>query len=161
MGKSPVTWHKGQWHEALMHSLICAWINSWVNNGEAGVLRCHRAHYDVTVMINHSVMLYAPNELIQAEWCIYIYIYISKLTIIGSEEGWLVPSHYLNQCWNIVNWPLRNKLQWNVDWNAYIFIQRNAFENVIWKMVAILSQPQYVKYVDTYASVKWSLFEKQ
>ena len=26
------------------------WINGWVNNGEAGDLRPHRAHYDVTVM---------------------------------------------------------------------------------------------------------------
>ena len=26
------------------------WINSWVNNGEAGNLRCHRPHYDVIVM---------------------------------------------------------------------------------------------------------------
>ena len=34
----------------LMFSLICAWINCWVNNGEAGDLRRHRAHYDVTVM---------------------------------------------------------------------------------------------------------------
>ena len=42
--------HKGQWRGALMLSLICAWINGWVNNGEAGDLRRHRAHYDVTVM---------------------------------------------------------------------------------------------------------------
>ena len=42
--------HKGQWREALMFSLICAWINSWVNNGEAGDLRRHCAHYDVIVM---------------------------------------------------------------------------------------------------------------
>ena len=42
--------HKGQWREALMVSLICAWINSWVNNGEAGDLRRHHGHYDVTVM---------------------------------------------------------------------------------------------------------------
>ena len=27
-----------------------AWINGWVNNPEAGDLRCHHAHYDVTVM---------------------------------------------------------------------------------------------------------------
>ena len=45
--KSP---HKGQWRGALMFSLICVWINGWVNNGEAGDLRCHRGHYDVTVM---------------------------------------------------------------------------------------------------------------
>ena len=31
-------------------SLICAWINGWVNSGEAGDLRRHRAHYDITVM---------------------------------------------------------------------------------------------------------------
>ena len=34
-----------------MFSLILAWINSWVNNREAGDLRRHRAHYDVTVMM--------------------------------------------------------------------------------------------------------------
>ena len=42
--------HKGQWRGALMFSLICAWINGWVNNREAGDLRRHRPHYDVTVM---------------------------------------------------------------------------------------------------------------
>ena len=34
---------------------------------------------------------------------------ISKLTIIGSDNG-PVPSHYLNKCLNIVNWTLGNKL---------------------------------------------------
>ena len=29
---------------------ICAWINDWVNNREAGDLRRHRGHYDVNVM---------------------------------------------------------------------------------------------------------------
>ena len=29
---------------------ICAWINGWVNNREAGDLRRHRAHYDVIIM---------------------------------------------------------------------------------------------------------------
>ena len=31
-------------------SLICAWRKSWVNNRDAGDLRRHRAHYDVTVI---------------------------------------------------------------------------------------------------------------
>ena len=44
------TAHKGQWREALMFSLICVWINGWVNNGEAGDLRRHHGHYDVNVM---------------------------------------------------------------------------------------------------------------
>ena len=45
--RSPVNSpHTGQWRGAL----ICAWINGWVNNGQAGDLRRHRAHYDVIVM---------------------------------------------------------------------------------------------------------------
>ena len=44
--------HKGQWCGALMFSLICVWINGWVNNREAGDLRRHRGHYDdVNVML--------------------------------------------------------------------------------------------------------------
>ena len=54
----------------------------------------------------------------------------------------MAPSHYLNQCWNIVNWPLRNKFQWNFNRNSYIFIHENAFEKVVCKMAAILSRPQ-------------------
>ena len=52
-GNSPVpenSPHKGQWRGALMFSLICTWINDWVNNREAGDLRRHRGHYDVNVM---------------------------------------------------------------------------------------------------------------
>ena len=37
--RSPVNSpHKGQWRGALMFSLVCAWINGWVNNSEAGDL---------------------------------------------------------------------------------------------------------------------------
>ena len=36
--------HKGQWRGALIFSLICLWINGWVNNREAGDLKRHRAH---------------------------------------------------------------------------------------------------------------------
>ena len=40
-----ISQHKGQWHGTLMFSLICAWINGWVNNREAGDLIRHRAQY--------------------------------------------------------------------------------------------------------------------
>ena len=59
-GNSPVpvnSPHRGQWRRALMFSLICAWINDWVNNHEAGDLRRHRGHFDVNVMCcdwNHA-----------------------------------------------------------------------------------------------------------
>ena len=41
--------HKGQWRGALLFSLICTWINGWVNNRETCDLRRHRTHYDVIV----------------------------------------------------------------------------------------------------------------
>ena len=63
-GNSPVPVnypHKGQWRGALMFSLICARINDWVNYREAGDLRRHRRHYDVSVMrwgtiTHHSIV---------------------------------------------------------------------------------------------------------
>ena len=42
--------NKGQWRGALMFSLICVWINDWVNNRKAGDLIRYRLHYDVIVM---------------------------------------------------------------------------------------------------------------
>ena len=49
--RSPVNSpHKGQWRGALMFTLICARINGWVNNREAGHLRRYSTHYDVIVM---------------------------------------------------------------------------------------------------------------
>ena len=52
--RSPVNSpHKRQWRGALMFSLICVWINGWVNNHnhKAVDLRRYRAHYDVIVML--------------------------------------------------------------------------------------------------------------
>ena len=57
-GNSPAT-------GALMFSFICARINSWVKNHEAGDLRRHRAYYDVIVMERQISKLYANNNLLQ------------------------------------------------------------------------------------------------
>ena len=55
--RSPVNSpHKGQWRGALMFSLICAWINRWVNSRKAGDLGRYRAHYGVIVMMTSSTV---------------------------------------------------------------------------------------------------------
>ena len=64
-----------------------------------------------------------------------------------------MPSYYLNQCWNIVNWTPRKKRQWNFYLNSYIFIQENVFENIVWKIAVILSRLQCAKEKDTTALV--------
>ena len=42
--------HKSHWRRAFIFSLICTWTNGWVNNRDAGDLRRHCAHYDVSVL---------------------------------------------------------------------------------------------------------------
>ena len=91
------------------------------------------------------------NELL-THWGRVTHICVGNLTIIVSDNG-LSPgrhqaiiwtnavrerplnliTHSLNQCWNIVDWTLGNKLQWNFNRNSYIFIQENPFETVVWK----------------------------
>ena len=68
------------------------------------------------------------NGQLLIHWGQVMHICICNLAIIGSD----------NQYWNMVNGTLRNKLQWNFNWN--ILIQGNTFESVVCKMVAILSQ---------------------
>ena len=48
--------YKGQWGGALIFSLICAWTNGWANDWDAGDLRWHRTHCDVTVMTQHRYL---------------------------------------------------------------------------------------------------------
>ena len=53
---------------ALMFSLTCAWTNGWVKKGDFGDLRCHCAHYDVTVMLSfHATDVRHDN--IPYGWC--------------------------------------------------------------------------------------------
>ena len=53
-----------------MFSLICVWINGWVNNREAGDLRRHRGHYDVNVMDACVLMIPSPPHDYPYYWVI-------------------------------------------------------------------------------------------
>ena len=95
--RSPVNSpRKGQRRGALMFSLICVWINSWVNNREAGDLRRCRAHYDVTVM-DHSISTNPPKCKVTSE--------------VANHSGWLsqmgvgveLLSPLEKYIWNIIN----------------------------------------------------------
>ena len=82
------------------------------------------------------------------------HICVGKLTIIGSDN--------LNQCWNVVNWTLGNKLQWNFNQNSNICIEKNTLENVVCEMLFISSRPQCVKLYQSEmcneycACIRWS-----
>ena len=86
--RSPVNSpHKGQWHGAFMFSLICVWINDWVNNREAGHLRRYRAHYDVIVMFSAFFPLWGKPpvtggyssqwSVIAESWCLFFSLFLA------------------------------------------------------------------------------------
>ena len=89
--------HKGQWHGALMFSLICAWTNGWVNNREAGDLRRHRAHYDIIVMEINWIRHQQYKERLNRHHNNTNYVELSEsglsksALIQGRQEPWQLP----------------------------------------------------------------------
>ena len=82
--RSPVNSpHKGQSRRALMFSLICAWANGWVNTREAGELRRHRAHYDVTVMSNRFSLRWMMNHLPLVWWSNFRFMFLKYPPVTG------------------------------------------------------------------------------
>ena len=98
--------HKGQWRGALMFSLICAWINCWVNNRQAGDLRHHHAHYDVIVMFNTFIRPTAKG--------------ISKHNITGQLWGELAMTYSVGAHWHINL--LRTEFYW-INMNMYLHLK--------------------------------------
>ena len=70
-----------------MFSLICAWMNGWVNNCEAGDLSRHRAHYDVTVMVAHGAT-WSSKYLTQN-------LHVSMSVLFWMREWWQWSIHVL------------------------------------------------------------------
>ena len=110
--RSPVNSpHKGQWRGALMFTLICARINGWVNNREAGDLRRYLAHYDVIVM-KWAILIDVIELQINPVKYLLPWIgkrgvrhvfrdYIFKITTTSSKGQWLVarkPMDVINFC---------------------------------------------------------------
>ena len=95
--------HKGQWRGALVFSLICVWINGWVNNREAGDLRHYRTHSDVTVMSACHVvcMLYSTPEKVShtvlvVRWHGYKHVQQIHKKYGHRPFGFLSWRHYMN-----------------------------------------------------------------
>ena len=63
----------------------------------------------------------------------WIRINLRELGIIYTciKHLWSAPSHYLNQCWIIVNWTLANIFQWK--FNTTIFIARQKMSSAKWR----------------------------
>ena len=57
-------------------------------------------------------------------------------------------SEELGHCyknWLVVNWTLKNNIQWNLNRKSNILTQENAFENIVCEMAIIWFRPQCFK----------------
>ena len=70
---------------------------------------------------------------------------VSKLTITDSDNG-LSPGRRQAIIWTNAEILLIGTPGTNFNRNSYIFIQENPFQNIVWKMAAVLSRTQCVKY---------------
>ena len=118
--------HKGQCRRALRFSLICVWINGWVNNREAGDLRRYRAHHDVIVMIMSLVINWHE-------------VLIGPLRFIHYH----VVESYLYKTPDVSNWnnlPISGKLDCMlfksilIDWNS-IIAAGGVLNSPVWRQM--------------------------
>ena len=78
--------HKGQWGAALMFSLICTWINGWVNNCKAGDLR-HSLWCHCNVLMFSWMSAYGMKSLDELEMYTY-HLLLDKVPHVKMYTGW-------------------------------------------------------------------------
>ena len=100
-----------------MFTLICALINGWVNNREAGDLRHYRAHYDVIVMLPNLLFARLPRT------CTLIY---SSLRYIFCSLNSSMPSIYALVRYTII-----------VSDGCLLYILRQAMVRIIAKPLSV------------------------
>ena len=84
------------------------------------------------------------NKLPLTHWGRVTHICVSKLTIIGSDNG-LSPERRQAIIWTNAGILIIGPLGTNFSRNSNIFIEENVIENVVCEMAAILSRPQCIK----------------
>ena len=111
--RSPVNSpHKGLWRGALMLSLICAWINGWVNNRETGDLLWRHPNafdYFVQHLVLTNINIKDPQHwplwgestgerwipLIKGQWCGKLFHgIITSLALIKASISLLFLKHW-------------------------------------------------------------------
>ena len=105
------SFHKGQWRGAVTFSLICAWINGWINNSEVGDLRRHRAplwrHYNGKISYRILTSRYYNNFYDSArltEWtktCVKWLLLFTPFSLIVRRAGLLWSQQDFEWRWSV------------------------------------------------------------
>ena len=115
--------------------LICAWINGWVNNSEAGDLRRHHAHSDVTVGLmvftgafflgaTGEANMLVPCYLVKVSAAHLISSTVSNLQIDGLVQERRNPSAFEME----LHLSCFNPLKWVYGFKPFCEISKGIFE---------------------------------
>ena len=124
-------------HTQQMFSRI--W-NCNVNASMISYIPFHKTHQGWPFILNCMAIhhLTPPSDAYMRQW-------IGSASVQIMACAYSAPSHYLNQCWYIVNWTLGNTLQWNLNQNTNFSFHKSAFENIVCEMAAILFRGRWIK----------------
>ena len=118
-----------------VHWSICITWRQWVNTpSNKFILEKY-----ICIFYHSTLTCCAVSWDLPSQWCqvisrcsagckVTMFISVSSFWIIWFNSKrrhhsryelsqWEEARHYLNQCWNIVNWIIGNKSQWNLNWN--------------------------------------------
>ena len=121
-GNSPVTGEfPAQRPVNRSFDVFCAWISGWVNNGEADDLRCHHAHYDISVMEGCDLSLFVALIILLSLYLKYLIYHQTHLVYWNSLQVSWWSSKYIKfkffQSWSTVK---HVKFHWN-SWCTSLF----------------------------------------
>ena len=132
---------KGQWCGDLVCSLICTWINGWVNNGEAGYLRRDWAHYDIIVMLFSVFWRNWCQNSTCMHWYVWCYIigtifFIRSYLLSETRHVWIfVTTMHIVHFRKVRGKLTPGILQWLSPW--YISMQKDSpaiFAVILWQI---------------------------
>ena len=109
---------------------------------ETYIIRKIRNNHTLTYLVSTEKSSYVftsrHDYILQSQLRVYYCIQLRQKDVLGNTHT------HTDIYWNIIEWCLGNKLQWNINRRQYIFIQENASENVVCRMVSISSRPQWI-----------------
>ena len=97
-------------------------IRSYLHNGISYTGKMASLYWIKALVPSHQVNSSPPSAAYMHQWTKSALVQVMACRLL---------SHYLNQCWLIVNWTLGKKFMWNTYRNFITFIQENASEIVV------------------------------
>ena len=100
-----------------MFSLICVWINDWVNNREAGYLRRHHTHYDVIVMVRNCLFRGISRLAVLSMLDVVTFLIFDEELLLNIAWDWSAESYVMMTSPKWKHFPRYWSFVWGIHWS--------------------------------------------